>query len=161
MAGGDKPLPKPTKKRGRPKGSKNRKTLVKEARAKAVSQAKKALTKTTPGKKGENLIDVAELCNEQGFDPVSEAIILYRELEANSLDPDANKLRIDLLKLIMPYYAPKKKPQVDDSTSNKRPYFYIQVGGNGSNAPAPVEGREVHVNLPDPDVVDVAPEEDN
>lgn len=149
-------------KRGRPAGSKNKKTLVKEARAKATAKAKKALDKAQGGgKKGKQaLIDVTELCTEQGFDPVTEAIILYREIEADPFDLDGRRTRLDIIKMLMPFYAPKKAPQQDTGTGNKIPVFQINFGAPQGPAPvqmgaAPVAAPQIHL----PETIDVKPED--
>lgn len=161
MAEEKKPKPVTKRGKGRPKGSKNIKTLVKEARATATATAKKALQQSTPkGKKGKkSQIDVAEICIAQGFDPVTEALIMYREIEADPFDLDGRKTRLEILKMIFPFYAPKKKPQEDTGTGRGVPIFQVHIGV-GSDAPAPIQvGSAPTVSLPDPDVVDVPPED--
>lgn len=158
MATAEEPKPT-TKKAGRPKGAKSKKTLVKEARNKAIIKAKEALSKSVK-KKGKTLIDVTDICLEMGFDPISEAIILYREIEKDPFDLDGRKSRLDIIKALLPFYAPKKQPIQDTSTSRQVPNFTVVIEG-AAYAPAPPP-IEVHssIGLPAPDIVDAEADED-
>jgi hypothetical protein len=120
---------------GRPKGRKNDKTLKREKREKAVSNAKALLTKGAVTGQGKKLVDVAKILYDLNFDPVYEAVELYREVDNDHLDPDRRKLMLDLLKFLTPFYAPKQKPAEDNATSHVVPIFNINIGGSHHRQP--------------------------
>jgi hypothetical protein len=120
---------------GRPKGRKNDKTLKREKREKAVNNAKALLAKGAVTGKGKKLIDVSKILYDLNFDPIYEAVELYREVDEDNLDPDRRKLMLDLLKFITPFYVPKQKPAEDNATSHVVPIFNIQIGGSHYKQP--------------------------
>lgn len=153
-------LPPPPKRKmpkgGRPKGRKNTSTLQREHREKVAAKAQAMLDKgSMVSKNGKKYVDVSQLCVDLNFDPVNEAICLFREIEADHLDSDSRKLRIDILKLILPYYAPKLKAPEDGSTSREVPIFNVFLGESHQGramidvtprqTPTVSEGVEIHL----------------
>jgi hypothetical protein len=146
------PPPKRVKKTGRPKGRKNNKTLKKERRQKAVNTAMALLEKGAVKRGGKKLVDVAAILHELHFDPLYEAVELFREIEEDRLDPDRRKLMLEIIKFITPFYAHKQKPPEDTATSHNVPVFQIHIGASNYKQPMidvtprePVEMPEAEV----------------
>jgi len=145
------PPPKKPKKPGRPKGRKNNSTLKKEKRQKAVNTAKALLDKGAVKGKGKKLIDVSAILHELEFDPIYEAVELYREIDDDNMDPDRRKLLLDLLKFITPFHASKVKPVEDNQTNNKVPIFNIQIGATHYKQPVIDITPPEQPGLPEPE----------
>jgi hypothetical protein len=143
------PPPKRAKKPGRPPGRKNNKTLKREKREKAVNTAKALLDKGAVKKGGKKLVDVTAILHELDFDPVYEAVELFREIESDRLDPDRKKLMLDLLKFLMPFHASKVKPPENTATSNNVPIFNINIGAQHYKQPVIDVTPKEPIGIPD------------
>lgn len=149
------PPPKKKRKAGRPKGRKNDRTLKKERRQKAIDTAKDLLAQGSIKKGGRKLIDVAAILHKLDFNPLYEAVELFREIDEDTQDPDRRKLLIDLIKFITAFYAPKPKAPENNATQHNVPIFNIQIGAKTYKQPA------IDVTPRDsPDVIDADLEED-
>lgn len=149
------PPPKKKRKVGRPPGRKNNRTLKKERRQKALDTAKDLLAQGSVKKGGKKLIDVAAILHKLDFNPLYEAVELFREIDEDTEDPDRRKLLIDIIKFITAFYVAKPKTPENSATSNNVPIFNIQIGAANYRQPA------IDVTPRDsPDVIDADAEED-